>query len=398
MRLPAGPLIILIAICLAVDLRIFAVARARISRRAGFISLIINGLLWTAFIVAICLPRRGGTDDSLEAVMWIFFIFLSVLLGKIAFVLFDALAQIPRIFKHRPFKPLSIAAIVIGTLLTLTCWWGAFINRFNININRVDIEIANLPEAFNGYTIAQISDLHTGTFGSDTTFTAKLVDEINALHPNLIVFTGDIVNRRSDELPPHVKPLSRLQAPDGVFSILGNHDYGDYSDWRTPEDKLQNRNLLLNLQKEMGWQLLLDSHHIIYKGTDSLAIIGVENIGDHPFPHYGSLSKALPAHKGNAPWILLSHNPAHWQMEVIAKPENEMPIDLTLAGHTHAMQIEVAGKSPAALRYKRWGGLYTNLPTDTRKLYVNIGTGTVGIPMRIGATPEITLITLRHAK
>ncbi|MDE5858007.1 MAG: metallophosphoesterase, partial [Muribaculaceae bacterium] len=232
------------------------------------------------------------------------------------------------------------------------------------------------------------------TFGNQTKFVSRLVDEINNLNPDLIVFTGDIVNRNSNELIPFVSVLSRLQAKEGVISIMGNHDYGDYTTWESDKAKQENLKLLHNLEKKMGWDLLLNQSKNIYRGNDSILIIGVENIGDPPFHVYGSLEKAYANTSTPQTKILLSHNPAHWKNSIADNPGHK--IDLTLSGHTHAMQVELLGMSPAVFRYPTWSGLYHDKTTSNR-LYVNIGAGTVGLPMRIGATPEITLITLRRA-
>ena len=285
-------------------------------------------------------------------------------------------------------------------------WWGVGVTRRAIQVNEVEVESPKIPRSFNGYTIAQISDIHVGTWGTDTTFVSALVDSVNALHPDLILFTGDIVNRRTEELKPFISVLSRLKAPDGVLSILGNHDYGDYVDWSNPDDRLANNRELAADQERMGWDLLNNTRRFISKGSDSIMVIGVENIGDPPFPTYGDLEKALPAssdsiyHQNDTRFkILMTHNPAHWDKEV----SHTTNIDLSLAGHTHAMQmmIKIGGWewSPAKFRYEQWGGMYERLNDRGHKtrLYVNIGAGEVGMPSRIlNAYPEITLFTLKH--
>ena len=211
---------------------------------------------------------------------------------------------------------------------------------------------------------------------------------------------------RTEELKPFISVLSRLKAPDGVLSILGNHDYGDYVDWSNPDDRLANNRELAADQERMGWDLLNNTRRFISKGSDSIMVIGVENIGDPPFPTYGDLEKALPAssdsiyHQNDTRFkILMTHNPAHWDKEV----SHTTNIDLSLAGHTHAMQmmIKIGGWewSPAKFRYEQWGGMYERLNDRGHKtrLYVNIGAGEVGMPSRIlNAYPEITLFTLKH--
>ena len=189
-----------------------------------------------------------------------------------------------------------------------------------------------------------------------------------------------------------VTALSELQARDGVYAILGNHDYGDYSDWATDDAKEADRRHLRDAIGNMGWRLLLNETEMIRRDGDSIAVIGVENIGDPPFHVYGSLAKAYPDVSDNVSKILLTHNPAHWTDSIADNPDINIP--LTLSGHTHAMQMEVGGFSPAVFRYPTWGGLYAD-KDKKHNLYVNIGIGTVGFPARIGATPEITVITLK---
>lgn len=227
-----------------------------------------------------------------------------------------------------------------------------------------------------------------------------MVDTINALSPDLILFTGDIVNRHTSELLPFKQTLSRLKARQGVYSVLGNHDYGDYMDWNFPIDKENNNLQLKNIQKEMGWNMLNNQHTILHQGSDSIVLIGVENWGEPPFSVYGNLKKAYPNLTDSNFKILLTHNPEHWSREVV-KISN---IDLSLSGHTHGMQLifQIGDWkwSPAMWKYKQWGGLYEkeNTQQKTSKLYVNIGLGEVALPFRLGATPEITLITLKKSE
>lgn len=395
MRLPLLILCVFIAINLGIDTYIYKVIRQRLrSPRWAAVQLISAILLFLLIVVTVLLPRRSCSNGMLLTIMWMLFTYISFYVPKYIFFIFDIIASIPRLFNARRLKWLSIAGAVCGAVVWLLIWWGALINRWHIRVEEHEIEIEGLPAQFDGYRIVQFSDLHSGTFGSDTTFMSKLVDRINTLKPDAIFFTGDIVNSKSDELAPHTSVLSRLSAPDGVYSILGNHDYGDYSDWENPEQKKANLDQLKAMQHDMGWHLLLNETRMISRSGDSLAIIGVENIGDPPFKVYGSLSKTYPTPADNVTKILLTHNPAHWT-DSIAGHKN-MRIAFTLAGHTHAMQIELLGWSPAKYRYSTWGGLYNdNREGGDHQLYVNIGSGTVGFPARIGATPEITLFTLR---
>lgn len=191
---------------------------------------------------------------------------------------------------------------------------------------------------------------------------------------------------------PHLEPLSRLDADFGVYSILGNHDYGDYSTWESEAAKQADVDALVAAQRSIGWDVLLNEHRIIHCGPDSIALIGVENVGDPPFKIYGSLADSYPNLSDPLTKILLTHNPAHWNQEI--ENNDSAKVALTLSGHTHAMQMEILGYSPAVFRYSNWGGLYHDAK-GKHPLYVNIGTGTVGLPMRLGATPEITVLKLK---
>ncbi len=354
---------------------------------------------WTAQVLAILLlaaiitPARSGSSDELVVKMWLLFGYSSIYIPKYIAVLFDFIGGLPRLFHKGRIPGMALVGTVLGGMVFLCFWWGALINRYNIDTKEVEVEMAGLPESFDGYRLAQFSDMHVGTFGSDTTFVAKVVDRINALRPDAIVFTGDIVNRQSDEIEPFISTLSRLSASDGVYAILGNHDYGDYREWDSPEAKSANMESLYDAYRRAGIKLLLNETVWLRRGNDSIALIGVENIGDHPFPVYGSLAKAYPALGDSVTKILLTHNPAHWTDSI--RDNSEVNVALSLAGHTHAMQLELFGISPAAMRYDTWGGMYAD-PEGKRKLYVNIGAGEVGVPMRVGATPEITLHTLRR--
>ncbi len=394
MRLPIIMVVIILLLQVATDAYIFFAAWQR-SRRLGAakFQLLESAFFLVYIIVFLCLPKRGESDQMLQVSMWMLFFYLTVYVGKIIFVLFDLIASIPKLWGGKRVNGISIAGIVVGIIAFIAMWWGALINRYHVQVNEVTVRIEDLPQSFAGYRIAQISDLHVGTFGRDTTFINKLVEIVNAQHPDLIVFTGDIVNRRADELKPFVNSLGRLDAKDGVISILGNHDYGDYIDWPSAQDKELNMEQLMDFQLEMNWELLTNSSTIVYgeNPSDSIVVIGVENWGEPPFPAYGDLLMAYPTPGDSAVKILLSHNPVHWLKEV--EPVDSMKIDLTLSGHTHAMQVALGRVSPAALRYDNWSGLYES-HDGQRPLYVNIGAGTVGVPMRIGATPEVTIFTL----
>ncbi len=350
-----------------------------------------------------------GTADSLLPLMWMIYIYFSIYVPKLIYLIFSAVG---RIFKSRrrgrKVNYGIMTGIPVALIVFILMWWGVLFTRNEIVVEKFDFVSEKLPAAFNGYRIVQFSDAHVGTWGTDTTFVSELVDKINSLHPDLIVFTGDAVNRETSEMEPFLRVFRRLKARDGVYSILGNHDYGDYMYWKYPSERDSNNMLMKVWQKQIGWKMLNNAHDFITLQGDTLVLIGVENWGEPPFHQYGDLGKAYPLSRDSVYnvnddrfKVLLSHNPEHWNREV-SKISN---IDLTLSGHTHAMQMvfRIFGKewSPAKYKYEQWKGMYEreNTKGDKMNIYVNIGCGEVGIPARFGAAyPEITEITLRSAK
>lgn len=286
---------------------------------------------------------------------------------------------------------LTWIGIVAGGSLFTTFIYGLS-NKYNYKVRSIALSFANLPATFRGLKIVQISDIHSGSF-NNLNAVNKGIDLILAQKPDLILFTGDLVNNKSEEVGEYQKSFSRLQAPLGVYSILGNHDYGDYTNWENPTAKAENLEALKKIHADMGWRLMLDEHLPIQKGNDSIGLIGVQNIsGKSGFHSYGNLSKAMDGANDYSFKILMSHDPSHWDTEVITKYTN---IDLTLSGHTHGMQfgVEIPGFkwSPIQYVYKHWAGLYEQAH---QKLYVNRGFGFLGYPGRVGILPEITVIEL----
>ncbi|WP_168353877.1 metallophosphoesterase [Muribaculum sp. NM65_B17] len=388
-------MIILIVVNVFVDIYIWRCIVNKERKRWPGVVYAWSSLFFIIFIiVTVALPRRSGSDAVLLAVMWMLYTYLSVYISKYVFCIISFIGLIPRLWRGKRWKAMNIIGSVAAVAVFLTMWWGALINRTRYQIKEVVIEFADLPDAFDGYRVLQFSDFHVGTYGSDTTFVSEIVDVINNQSADLVLFTGDIVNRRTDELLPQVKPLSRLKAADGVYSILGNHDYGDYKKWPSAEMKSENMDMMYRLQRDMGWNLMNNRSEYIRRGNDSIALIGVENWGDPPFTVYGDLDKAYPMQSDSTFKILMTHNPAHWSEKIA--DNDTVNIALSLSGHTHAMQCQIGSWSPAEWRYDNWGGLYDDL-SSRHKLYVNIGLGTVALPARIGATPEITVLTLRKA-
>jgi len=397
MRLPLLLILPILILDILADWYICRAVWRRCTRGARFwrpVSLWSSIVLGVGLLAAIAWPKKSASDYDLTGLMWFLYCYFSIYVPKYLFIIIDLLGKVPQLWHRRRIKGFAHAGITVAVLTFGLIWWGALVNRYRIEVKEIEFADPSLHSSFEGLTIAQISDLHTGSYGSDTTYVAKVVETVNALHPDIIVFTGDIVNRRSKELKPFVSTLSRLNAPLGVYSVLGNHDYGDYYAWDSAADKEANMQELYRMQHDMGWTLMNNSAHTFHAGPDSLVLIGVENIGDPPFPIYGDLDKAYPGDLADSAFkILLSHNPAHWVDDIAGSPDKN--IALTLSGHTHAMQMELFGLSPATFRYDTWGGMYADIDS-TRRLYVNIGIGEVGVPARIGATPEITLFTLRR--
>lgn len=395
MRLFLFPVIVWLLLNIGIDWYIYRIIAQRLKRYpwVKWVHAVFSLLCLAVIIVAVSLPFHTGNDDVLRAVNWLLYIYLTVYISKYVFIIIDLISKIPCLFGKKRIKTLGRIGVGLSVLLFLLFWWGALINRFLINVKEIEVEIPGLPENFEGYRLLQFSDFHVGTYGSDTTFVAKVVGKINELKPDGVYFTGDIVNRRSEELRPFVATLSRIEAPDGVVSILGNHDYGDYYNWKSPLEKVENMEMLEEMYSQMDWKLLRNQTLWIHRGNDSIAVIGVENIGEPPFPVYGSLLASYKDLSDDNTKILLSHNPSHWVDSI--SNNNSINVPLTLSGHTHAMQISIGGWSPASMRYKTWGGKYADKKNE-HQLYVNIGLGEVGMPMRLGATPELTVITLKR--
>jgi len=303
--------------------------------------------------------------------------------------LFLLLGKVTKRFSKGLSNYLKIVGLSISGVIVIALMYGYFIGRTDWQIKQVSFSYPTVPEKFDGYRILQISDIHIPSWSGEPDIAKEFVDLVNAQHPDLIVFTGDLVTFRAEELDELKDTLSQITAPDGVFSILGNHDEGPYYIDPSPDEIRANRKALLEKEASMGWTLLNNAHTIIHHQGDSIALIGVENDGEPPF---GQHAKLLQATQGTDRLfqILLSHNPTHWRREVLPKTH----IPLMLAGHTHAFQMQIGSWSPAKYKYPEWGGLYYE---GKRALYVNIGAGEVGLPCRIGSRPEITIITLHKS-
>ncbi|MCG2460305.1 metallophosphoesterase [Flavobacteriaceae bacterium F89] len=283
---------------------------------------------------------------------------------------------------------LGIAAIPFGALL-----YGMYKGKYNFKVLKYTLEFDDLPDAFDGYRITQISDVHSGSFDNRDKI-EYAVELINRQESDVLLFTGDMVNNMAVEMDPWADLFSTLDATDGKYSILGNHDYGDYVEWETEEAKEKNLEDLKKLQKDIGFDLLLNESRFLQKGKDRIALVGVENWGKGGFKNAGDLKKAAEKVSQDDFKILMSHDPTHWEEKVLS---DDYHYHLTLSGHTHGMQfgIEIPGWvkwSPAKWRYKHWAGIYSE-----KGAYINVnrGFGFLGYPGRVGIWPEITVITLK---
>jgi predicted MPP superfamily phosphohydrolase len=293
-------------------------------------------------------------------------------------------------------KFLSQLAIGLAAIPFTSLLYGMYRGRYNYKVLSYVLEYDDLPDAFDGFKITQISDIHSGSF--DNPKKVKYgVDLINKQQSDIVLFTGDLVNNKSEEVLPWTSVFGEIKAPQGVYSILGNHDYGDYTQWDSKEAKDQNMKDLYAAQKKMGWDLLLNESRFIEKDGQRIAIVGVENWGTGRFKKAGDLNKALENVAAEDFKILMSHDPSHWEAEVLPHPYN---VHLTLSGHTHGMQfgIDIPGWikwSPIKWRYPEFAGLYKK---TKEYLYVNRGFGYLAYPGRVGMWPEITVMTLKKRK
>ena len=381
-------LIVVAVLCIAMDVFI-----CRRLRRSGHPWLAwfnaVLAVLTAALVTAVAvmpLSEATTSNSTFVAGQYMLYIFFAILAPKALGLLVYGLGRLIR------QRWMTVCAFVVAALVFGIMWWGAVVTPGKVEVKEVELYFDRLPDAFDGYRIVQWSDAHLGTYNGRRAIVERQIRTINDLKPDMICFTGDLVSRKTDEALPYSDLLASLHAPDGVFSVLGNHDYDNYVQWDDENAKTIDRKALCSLQETSGWRLLNDDYAIIKRGDDQIVVIGTENYGDHPFEKRGNLARAYSGLNDGNFKILLQHNPYAWRANTLPNSN----IDLMLAGHTHAWQLMLkCGDwqwSPASMRYPEWGGLYRE---GNRQLYVNIGTGMVGTPMRIGATPEITVITLK---
>ena len=348
-------------------------------------------LLTVAYIYYLYLGGANAMSHNAQAIGYLAIATLLLAAPKTLFMLCSLMGMgVHLIIRRCPTKPFTLVGLVLALVNFGNILYGSTEGIRHFQVKEVTYESDRLPQGFDGYRIVQLSDIHIGSWEGKEADIERMVNLANAQGADLIVFTGDLVNQQSHELDGFTSILSGLHAPDGVYSILGNHDYGTYYRWANAKEEADNLQRLKDLQQGMGWRMLNNAHTVLHHQGDSIALIGVENDGEPPFSQHADLARAT--HDTNGLFsILLSHNPTHWRRQVL--PESD--IDLMLSGHTHAMQMSLFGRSLASLKYPEWSGFYYE---GARALYVNVGIGYVGLPFRFGAWPEITVITLRRAK
>ncbi|MCG6187776.1 metallophosphoesterase [Maribellus maritimus] len=342
------------------------------------------------FVFLYIYPNQPGEADNYFTYFYFnAFLFIDLTL-KIVLSLFYVLSKLFRSGKVVPF-----AGLIISIGLGLTMLWGLSAGKNKIKTKNEELYFATLPEGFENFKVVHISDIHLGSIRKSSRLLTEVEKEIRDVNPDLILFTGDLVNNFSYETEGWNGIFNKLNSGGTSFSILGNHDYGDYMNWKTESLKKDNFEEIVLSNSNLGFQLLRNENKVIYRGTDSIFVVGVENWGHPPFPQYANLERAGKGIPNDAFKILMTHDPAHW--ETVVKENGHY--QLTLSGHTHGLQWGIKlGGIPFSLAYltrKNWGGVYQD---GDNFLYVNTGLGTVGIPWRIDMPAEITVFTLKRAK
>jgi len=407
-----SPFVFLILIVVLVWLEIYAYQATKTlikkfkPRTKTFIryAYLTQAIVMMGLVVFLWLSQTG-TTSFMFMLSIIFMSYVGKLLA-ILFVFFDDIRRVLKWFfegrkrryekrvasgqKMPRSKFLARSAVVAATLPVVTMSFGIVKGAYDYRIRRRKVYLPNLPKGFEGIKIAQLSDIHSGSF-FDKTAVQGGIDLLLNEKPDLIFFTGDLVNNETKEVKEYIDMFSKVKADLGVYSTLGNHDYGDYRSWSSQAAKRNNLEDMIKVHERMGWKLMMNENESIRVGTDQISVIGVENWGVGRFAKYGDLSKAAQNSEGDVK-LLLSHDPSHWDAQVRSQQPD---IDLMFAGHTHGMQLGVEiGNwrwSPSQYMYKQWADLYKE---DNQYLYVNRGYGFLGFPGRIGIYPEIAILEL----
>ncbi len=355
---------------------------------------LIDFLIAAGFVSLIA--RRRANRPPGNAIAWLMGLTLLVFVPKILALPFLLIEDITRIFRHFPPHSIWVSQLALGiaAFVFLSLLYGMTGGRHRYKVHKLTLMFDDLPQQFDDFTITQLSDIHAGSFSSRSGV-EKGINLVNKQNSDLLLFTGDLVNNKASEMAPWVETFSKLKARFGKYSVLGNHDYGDYTSWESSDAKNANLARLKAVHKEIGFKLLLNNSTQITKDGASVALVGVENWGKGGFHKYGSLTKATANVPDDEFKILMSHDPSHWEAKTL---EHDKHINLALAGHTHGMQfgIELFGFqwSPVKYVYPQWAGLYERAG---KYLYVNRGFGFLGFKGRLGIWPEIAVITLKKS-
>ena len=365
-------ILVILLVMLAPDVALFMTMPAEWPVEMRALVFVPTAVSVLVFLLA--LSHKIGYPRSLR---WFFFLLLVLALPKCVF----AMVGIPL---GVTWGLVAAGVVLLAVLAGYTWGWRHLVVR------EVEMSWPTLPPEFDGYRVTLFSDLHMGTIAYHPNFVKRVIGKVNDQRADLIVFGGDLVNRRSSEAVPFKAALARLRARDGVISVLGNHDYADYIDTDSAA-RVADVAALVALQRSLGWNVLRHEHITLNRGNQHIVIAGDENYGHGPHPDYSDLAATLTGVNSGEFTILLQHDPRQWRQDVV----KATPVDLMLSGHTHAMQciVSVAGHrfSPACIADREWGGFYAE---GRQQLHVNTGLGMVGTPMRLGATPAITVITL----
>lgn len=342
------------------------------------------------FVYTIVLATSRNFAPDTLALLHIYLLLLGVLVTpKFVFALCSFLGWAHCRYHHTRNNWGNLVGLVLALVIDIAVVYGGTFGFRKFEVRYEDYYSADLPAAFDGYRIVQFSDAHVGTYGTVyADVLERAIDSINAQKADIVVFTGDLQNMEPKELYPFMSTLGRITARDGVFSILGNHDYSGYID-ASSAVKVANERELVSLERQMGWDLLMNEHRVIRRGGDSIVVAGMENDGGKRFPQKGDVAKSLAGVGDDAFVLMLEHDPSSWRKKILPQSKAQ----LTLSGHTHAGQLDVFGLSPAALSYKEWYGMYHE---GNRALNVSAGMGGF-IPFRLGVSNEIVVITL-HKK
>ena len=392
------PMLVGLLFIIGPDIWIYLKIRNRLVNRYLRLIYWLPAVFFVLFFVGMRFFSNDLPDYKFMArITWILWLFALIYIPKVIYTIFDVVGRAMIGFCKTFGLWLSRIGAGIAVMLVVLFVYAAFIGRTRVHVKEVDLAYRDLPEQLDGFKIVQFSDLHIGNWGDYTRVMRKAVELIDDCRADMVVFTGDFVNNFSSEITPEIVDIfASMDMPRyGKYAVLGNHDYGDYSRWRTPEEKNINLNRTKSGIEECGFDLLLNNSRTIAVGDTSFLLVGVENTGKPPFRQYGNLPLAISGVDSTLFTVLLSHDASHWRQEVLG----HRFIDLTLSGHTHAAQCGISwGKlhwSPSSWIYEEWEGLYRE---NEQLLYVNRGLGYVGIPMRIGMEPEITCFNLKRSR